>query len=167
MKKKFSTAWKASKQPRKQRKYAAHAPLHTLKKLVNVNLSKELRKSQGKRSIGLRKGDTVVVKKGKFKGTKGKVLNVKLKTLKVEMENVQVKKADGSKTNVKLKPWNLQIVELDAEARKKKTTAGKTIEKKTPKQEDHEKVKSQDKPAKKEKKKTVKQTKPGVKNNAP
>src|SRR3989338_176397 len=44
MKNKFSTKWKESKQPRKQRKYRANAPLHLRKKFVNVNLSKELRK---------------------------------------------------------------------------------------------------------------------------
>ena len=59
MRNKFSTAWKASKQPRKQRKYLANAPLHLKKKFVSANLSKELRKKHEKRSLPLRKGDTV------------------------------------------------------------------------------------------------------------
>ena len=42
MKKIFSKHWKSSKQPRKQRKYRAKAPLHIKRKLLNVNLSKEL-----------------------------------------------------------------------------------------------------------------------------
>jgi len=34
MKKIFSTHWKASKQPRKQRKYRAKAPLHIKRKFL-------------------------------------------------------------------------------------------------------------------------------------
>jgi len=152
MKKKFSTAWKASKQPRKQRKYAAHAPLHIRKKLMNVNLSKDLRKTQGKRAVRLRRGDTVLVKKGKFKGTKGKVLSVKLKTLRVEIEGIQVKKQDGSKTNVRLKPHNLQIVELNSEGRKRKGTIGKA-----PAKENTRTIEEKSAP-KKENKKSTKKT---------
>ncbi len=59
MKKKFSDKWKASKLPRKQRKYLANAPLHIKRKFLSANLSKELRKKHGKRSIPIRKGDTV------------------------------------------------------------------------------------------------------------
>ena len=68
MKQKFSIHWKSSKQPRKQRKYAANAPLHLRKKFVSANLSKDLRKKQGKRNIPLRKGDIVKIMRGKFKG---------------------------------------------------------------------------------------------------
>ena len=46
--------WKSSKQPRKQRKYIANAPLHIKIKLTGVNLAKELRKKYQKRSIPLR-----------------------------------------------------------------------------------------------------------------
>ena len=63
MKAKFSKKWKSSKQPRKQRKYRAEAPLHVKHKLVSANLSKELRKKYGRRSFPLRKGDTVLVKR--------------------------------------------------------------------------------------------------------
>ena len=80
MKKKFSTSWKSSKQPRKQRKYLAKAPLHIKKKFVSVNLSKELRKKHGKRNLSIRKDDVAKIKRGKFKGKQGKVLSVKLKT---------------------------------------------------------------------------------------
>ena len=36
MKKEFSKNWKASKQPRKQRKYRANAPLHLKRKMINI-----------------------------------------------------------------------------------------------------------------------------------
>ena len=124
MKKQFSTAWKVSRQPRKQRKYLANAPLHLRRKLLSVNLSKELRKKYGKRNILLKKGDTVKVMKGKFKKKQGKVTEIKTKTIKVFVEGIQIKKQDGSKANVPLKPSNLRIIELNLEKKR-----GKLLEK--------------------------------------
>ena len=119
MKRKFSTHWKSSKQPRKQRKYAANAPLHLKRKLLSVNLSKDLRKTHKKRNIPLRKGDTVKIMRGKFKGKQGKVTEVKTKMEKIFIEKIQVKKRDGSSVNVPLKASNLQIIELNVEDRKR------------------------------------------------
>ncbi|MEK6844882.1 MAG: 50S ribosomal protein L24 [Nanoarchaeota archaeon] len=118
MKSKFSTNWKASKHPRKQRKYRANAPLHLRKKFVNVNLSKELRKKQNKRSIQIKKGDKVKIMRGGFKGKVGKILEVNIKKSKVIVEGIQVKKQDGSKVNIKLQPSNLQIIELSERLKK-------------------------------------------------
>lgn len=112
MKKKFSTQWKSSKQPRKKRKYVANAPLHLRKKFVSINLSKELRKKTNKRNIPAKKGDKVKICVGKFKGKTGKILTVNLKASKIIVEEIQVKKQDGSKVNFKLQPSNLQIIEL-------------------------------------------------------
>ncbi len=119
MKQKFSTTWKSSKQPRKQRKYLANAPLHLRKKFVSVNLSKELREKYGKRNIPVKKGDIVKIVRGKFKKKQGKITEVKLKTSKITIEKIQVKKLDGSKVNVKLQPSNLQIIELNLEDKKR------------------------------------------------
>jgi len=119
MKKKFSTMWKASKQPRKQRKYSANAPLHLKKKFLSMNLSKELRKKYKKRNLPARKNDVVLIMRGKFKGKKGKILSVNLKKLKVIVEGIQVKKQDGSKVNVALIPSKLQIIELNLEDKKR------------------------------------------------
>jgi large subunit ribosomal protein L24 len=120
MKTKFNSKWKESKQPRKKRKYLAKAPLHIKKKFVGVNLSKGLRKKYEKRNISVRKGDTVKIMRGKFKNQKGKINSVSLKFSKVTVEGILVKKADGSKANVKLQPSNLQIIELNLEDKKRK-----------------------------------------------
>ena len=122
MKNKFSTHWKESKQPRKQRKYLANAPLHLRRKFVSVNLSKELRKKYGKRNIPARKGDEVKIMRGKFKGKQGKVSEVKLKKSKIIVEGIQIKKQDGSKTNIKLQPSNLMITELNLSDKKRLKT---------------------------------------------
>ena len=102
MKKEFSTAWKASKRPAKQRKYAFNAPIHIKRKLLSVNLSKELRKKYSRRNIPVVKGDTVKVMNGKFKKKTGKIIEVFTKLSKVTIEGIQVKKQDGSKANIKL-----------------------------------------------------------------
>ena len=130
MRKKFSTAWKSSKQPRKQRKYLANAPLHIKMKLISANLSKELRKKYQKRSVALRKKDTVKIMRGKFKGKKGKVTKVMLKTQKVEVEGIQIKKQDGSKVNIKLRPSNLQLIELNVEDKKRNKALNKKLKEK-------------------------------------
>jgi large subunit ribosomal protein L24 len=124
MKRKFSTLWKSSKQPRKQRKYLANAPLHIRKKFISVNLSKELRKKHKKRNIPIKKGDVVKIMRGKFKKKQGKVTEVKLKISKIAIEGIQVKKQDSSKVNVRLQPSNLQIIELNLEDKKRMKKLG-------------------------------------------
>ena len=144
MKKEFSTAWKGSKQPRKQRKYTAKAPLHIKRKLLSVNLSKELRKKVGKRNIPVRKGDNVKIMLGKFKGKTGKIIQVFTKKTKVTVEGIQVKKQDGSKANIKLHPSNLQIIEIDMNDKKRISNSNKKTESKN-KTEKKEWVTYQDK----------------------
>ena len=126
MKKKFSKAWKSSKQPRKQRKYLANAPIHLKRKMMSINLSKELRQKHSKRNIVAKKGDTVKIMRGKFKNKKGKIIEIKIKMSKIFVEGIQAKKQDGSKVNVKLQPSNLQLIELDLTDRKR----AKRLEKK-------------------------------------
>lgn len=150
MKKEFSKHWKSSKQPRKQRKYRAKAPLHIKRKFVGINLSKELRKKYGKRNMVVKKGDVVKVMRGKFKGKQGKITEVKLKISKVAIEGIQVKKMDGSKVNVRLQPSNLQIIELNLEDGKRMKKERKTTEKK------EDKIKVEDKKIEKEKMQTPK-----------
>ncbi len=129
MKQKFSTKWKASKQPRKQRKFIARAPLHIKRKLLSVNLSKELRKKQGKRNVVARKGDIVKIMRGKFKKKQGKIIEIKTKLGKIYIEGIQAKKMDGSKTNVPLKSSNLQIIELNVDDKKRKLKIKKETKK--------------------------------------
>ncbi len=148
MKQKFSTKWKSSKQPRKQRKYKTNAPLHLRKKFVSVNLSKELRKKANQRNIPAKKGDKVKVIIGKFKGKTGKILSVNLKTSKIIIEDLNVKKQDGSKASVKLQPSNLQIIEMVDRKPKIKKESKEELSKKIP--ESEKKIKTK---AKKENKK--------------
>lgn len=135
MKKKFSTKWKSSKQPRKQKKYIANAPLHLKRKLLSVNLSKELRKKYGIRNVVIRKGDKIRIMRGKFKKKQGKALEIRTNAQKIIVEGIQIKKTDGSKANVPLKASNLQIIELNTDDRKRKLGKTSRQEKKKTKEE--------------------------------
>ena len=139
MKKDFSKAWIGSKQPRKQRKYLANAPIQIKQKLLSVNLSKELRKKHKTRNIVVRKGDTVKIARGKFAKKQGKVLEVKTKLGKIYVEGMNRKKLDGSSVLVPFRASNLQIIELilnDKKRAKKLKTEVKQLKKETPKKEE-------------------------------
>ncbi len=112
MEKGFSTYWKGSKLPRKQRKFRYNAPLHLRHKFISVTLSKDLRKKHGIRNIPVRVGDKVKVMKGNYSDSTGKVERVDLRSTKVFVENVQKTKADGTKVFYPLSPSNLMITDL-------------------------------------------------------
>lgn len=132
MKQKFSTSWVASRQPRKQRKYRANAPLHIRNKLMSVNLSKALREKYGKRNFLIKKGDKIKIITGEFKKKTGEVEVVNKAKLKISVGGINRMKGDGSKVNIWFDPSNLQIQELNLEDKKRvKSLQRKSGEKKT------------------------------------
>lgn len=112
MEKEFSTSWRASKSPRKQRKYRYNAPLHLKRKFLASNLSKDLKKKHSKRSFIVRKGDKVKVEMGKFRDKIAKVNRVNISKQIVYLDGIDYTKKDGSKLPIGLHPSNLTIVEL-------------------------------------------------------
>lgn len=102
-----------SKQPRKQRKALYNAPLHTRRKIMGVNLSKDLRKDYGRRSLPIKTGDKVQVVRGEFKDYGGKVESIDSKNYKVVVEGVNLTKTDGSSVFLPIHPSNLMIIEAD------------------------------------------------------
>ena len=116
----FSKKWKASKNPRKQRKYRYNAPLHILRKFLSAHLSQDLMKKYKTRNIPLRSGDTVKLLRGQFKKVVGKITKVNLKKGKVYVEGVQLTKRDGTKAYYPIHPSNLQIQELNLTDKKRK-----------------------------------------------
>ena len=119
MKQKFSSSWKKSTKPRKQRKYRYNAPAHVKQKLVRANLSKDLRKKYNKRSIGIRVEDKVKVMVGDYKGKEGKVERVSLKKLRIHVTGIEKTKKDGSKVSYPLHPSNITITELNLNDKKR------------------------------------------------
>ena len=113
MKKLWSKSWSSSTQPRKQRKYLFNAPLHIKHRLGSSPLSKELRAEHNVRSVPVRKGDTVKVTTGQFKGKSGKVTKVSLARTRVHVEGAVIKRADGTDAFYPIHPSNLVITKLD------------------------------------------------------
>lgn len=111
----FSTSWKKSKKPGKQRKYRKSAPGHIRHKFVKAHLSKDLRKKYGKRNLTLKKGDAVKVMRGGFKNHQGKIEKIDMKSSDIFVSGVESTKKDGTKVKVALDPSNLMIVELNLE----------------------------------------------------
>ncbi len=129
MKKEFSKKWIRSKQVRKQRKYVYNAPLHIRRKMMSVNLSKELREKYHRRSFPVRTGDKVLVISGQFKGLTGKVEKVMLKKYKVYVEKAEVTKRDGSKAKYPIHPSNLRIIELNLDDKRRVDALERTLNK--------------------------------------
>ena len=127
--KEYSNKWKSSIKPKKQRKYLANAPLHTKRKIMSANLSKELRKEINKRNIPVRKGDKVKIMRGIFRGKIAKVEKVLRRDYKLLLEGIMKEKKDGSKVKFPLHYSNVQILELDL-ADKKRITKKERINKK-------------------------------------
>jgi len=119
MKQKFSKHWVSSSQVRKQRKYRYHAPLHIRRNFLNSHLSKELRKKYERRSFPVRKGDEVLIMRGKYAKKKGKIASVDLKRSRITIENINRTKNDGTKVNVFFDASNLQIQEFNLDDKKR------------------------------------------------
>ena len=135
MKQKYSNKWIASKQPRKQRKYRANAPIHKKHKMMSSNLSKELKKKYQRKSFAIRKGDKVKVMRGEFKKSIGKIETINRKKLRLTIEGINRTKKDGTKINVWFDASKIQIQELNLEDKKRK----KSIEKQENKNKQGEK----------------------------
>lgn len=129
--KNFSKSWKSSSKPKKQRKYAAQAPLHIKGKMLAAHLSKELKEKYNKRSLRVIKGDKVKVMTGSFKGKIGIVEKVHVKIQKIEIAGVEYTKKDGEKSKYPTNVTNVMITELNLnDKRRKEKLSAKKVESK-------------------------------------
>jgi len=113
MKVKWSKSWISSIQPRKQRKYVHNAPSHVRRKIMSSNLSKDLRKKYGKRSLPVREGDKVKVLRGQFNGTIGEVEEVNRSKYRVYVKGAEINRGEAQKIRYPIDPSNLVILELN------------------------------------------------------
>ncbi|MGC8587016.1 MAG: 50S ribosomal protein L24 [Candidatus Micrarchaeia archaeon] len=111
-----------SSKPRKQREFRYNAPMHVRQKFIHAHVSKELKEKMGisKRSMPVRKGDTVKVVKGKFKGKTGKVSEVSLRKNAVYIEGISRKKSKGKELLLPISPSNLYLIDLDLSDKNRK-----------------------------------------------
>ncbi len=95
------------KSPRRQRRALYSASTFERRRRMTVPLSRELRSRFGRRSLPLRKGDTVRVLSGSFVGREERVAKVNLRDYSVTLDNVTLKTAEE-----KLKPLALRTSHL-------------------------------------------------------
>lgn len=125
MKNKWSRKWSGSVQPRKQRKFRVNAPLHAARKFMRARLAKELKQKYGKRNFPVRKGDTIKIVSGEYKGRLLKIDRVSLKYRLVYPENLFLTKKDGNKVQVGIQPSNLLIMNLNLDDKRRKEALGR------------------------------------------
>jgi large subunit ribosomal protein L24 len=165
MKKEWSRMWLRSVQPRKQRKYRHNAPLHVRHRFMSANLSPEMRRRFGKRSMAVRKGDEVEIMRGSSKGLRGTVNRIDLSRCKVYVDEVKTKKVDGSEVMKALEPSNLRITKLSIDDKMRERILERTGSKpgRGPGKEAREKEPGPGKAAGKKKAKKPAARKPAVK----
>ena len=117
-----------TKKPKLQRKRSIYAALHIKKKLISAALSKELRAQLKRRSVTIRKGDQVEIRKGKFKGTNGAVTLVDLKKIRVHVDGATIKKRGGIQVQVPLSVSNLRITKLVTTDKKRRQVGIKGVD---------------------------------------
>ncbi len=102
-----------TKSPRKQRKMLKNMPIHRRKKMMSVHLSRELHEKYGIRSLTVRKGDTVEIVRGAFRGHINKVSSVDRKHGLLHIEGVTIAKSDEKQVSRPIHPSDVVITKLD------------------------------------------------------
>ena len=92
MKAKYSTAWKKSTKPNKQRKYAHNAPLHIRNKFLSCSITKSLKDEHKTKHIRVKTKDTVKILRGEHKGKTGEITKVNVKDATVHIKDITRKK---------------------------------------------------------------------------
>lgn len=109
-----------SVKPSKQRKRLYQAPYHIRGKILSAHLSSELRETYKTRSLPVRKGDTVRISRGDYKGVEGKVMRVDRKRYRIFIEGITREKADGTTVLVPIHPSKVEIIRLNLDDKLRK-----------------------------------------------
>jgi large subunit ribosomal protein L24 len=99
--------------PRRQRKALYTADSFERRRRMTVLLSRELRTRFHKRSVPVRKGDTVRVLAGSFRGREERVAKIDRRAYAVTLDNVTLKTADEKLKPLGLRPGRLVITRLN------------------------------------------------------
>jgi len=119
-----------SKKPNKSRKAFYTMPKHKAVKAIASHLDKKFKAELGKRSISVRKGDTVRILRGTNKGKEGKITSVETTKGRIFVEKVMLVKSNGKEKQVPIQPSNVLVIDLDRTDRKRFKHVVKAAEKK-------------------------------------
>ncbi|NHJ04462.1 MAG: 50S ribosomal protein L24 [Candidatus Heimdallarchaeota archaeon] len=103
---------KISTQPSKQRKMLYNAPLHQKMRKLTAPLAPTLAEKEGIKKMVIRKGDTVRIRRGSFRGIEGEVSKVDYKNMMLTVEGVTFEKSDGSAQHFPVRASNCEIIAL-------------------------------------------------------
>ena len=81
---------------RKNRLAHFNAPKHVIYHLMSANVSQELRDKYGVRSLPVRKDDEVLIKRGFYKNTRGKITSVYRARRCLYIEKVTKERKNGA-----------------------------------------------------------------------
>ncbi len=128
----MKTHQSVSSQRRKSRKAYFTAPSSVRRIMMSSHLSKDLRDKYDVRAMPVRKGDSVKIMRGDFKGREGKVATVYRRRRCIYIEKIVKEKTNGQQANIPIHPSNCSITALkldkDRKAileKKKRTAASK------------------------------------------
>jgi large subunit ribosomal protein L24 len=99
--------------PRRQRRALYNATTFERRRRMTVLLSRELRTRFRRRSVPVRKGDTVRVLGGSFKGREERVAKIDRRAYSITLDNVTLKTADEKMKPLGLRPGRLVITRLN------------------------------------------------------
>ena len=97
---------------RKSRSAHYNAPSHVKYHLMSANLSKELAQKHGVKSLPVRRDDEVLIVRGGFKDTKGKVSAVYRKRWCLYIEKVTKTRKNGATVKIPINASNCVLTKL-------------------------------------------------------
>ena len=100
--------------PTKMRnKMIYQATYQTKSKQLGSNLSKDLHKKYGKKSVRVMEGDSVTIVRGEFKGVDGKISKISTQKSAVTIEGIKKEKTKGDKFDIYIHTSNLVVTSLN------------------------------------------------------
>ena len=89
------------------------ATFQTRSKQLGSNLSKDLQKKYGKKSVRALEGDSITISRGEFKGVDGKIAKISTEKSSVTIDGIKKEKTKGDKFDVYVHTSNLVITSLN------------------------------------------------------
>lgn len=103
----------SSTQPRKQRLRLYQAAIHQRRHVLSAHLAEDLIVQFKRRAMPIRKGDSIKILRGDFKGKTTEVVRVDRKTYTIEAEGITVRRANGTEVARPIHPSNVVITKLN------------------------------------------------------
>ena len=99
--------------------------VHRKAKNLAGHLNEKLAKELGRRSLPIKKGDTVKIMRGAFAGKEGKIIDTERAGGRVYVEKIVRKKSDGAEVKVAIDASKVLITDIDRTDRKRFKARGK------------------------------------------